>query len=68
MYSSLLLGGYINDLSLPYYLGATASAGHLLWQINTMDIDNPKNLWERFSSNTKVGALIAASIFAGQLF
>jgi len=65
MLAGLMATGYATELSLPFYLGAVGSWGHVLWQIWTADINNSKNLWDRFSSNTYTGAVITASIIAG---
>ncbi|OQR80734.1 para-hydroxybenzoate-polyprenyltransferase [Achlya hypogyna] len=59
--------GYMVGLGAPFYLGLTAAAGHLAWQVNTAKIDDPLNLQERFASNKHFGALIFASIVAGKL-
>ena len=65
MLAGLMTTGYLADLSLPYYLGATGAWSHVLWQIWTADINDGKNLWDRFRSNTYTGALITAAIMAG---
>jgi 4-hydroxybenzoate polyprenyltransferase len=71
-YTSWLLSGYnlypMDELLpfLTYAGGVTGAYGHLLWQINTADLNNnPNNLAERFRSNTVVGGIIFASILAG---
>jgi 4-hydroxybenzoate polyprenyltransferase len=69
-YLQWLLVGYncSDDLSLlPYAMGITSAYGHLVWQIQTAELDNPHNVIERFRSNTKVGAIVFASIVAGKL-
>ncbi|APE28232.1 4-hydroxybenzoate octaprenyltransferase [Aurantiacibacter gangjinensis] len=38
-------------------------AGHLLWQVATLDVDDPGNPLERFRSNAVAGALMAAACF-----
>lgn len=51
---------------LPYYgIGTTVAYTHLLWQIATVDLNNPTSCMERFQSNTTVGGIIFASIAAG---
>jgi 4-hydroxybenzoate polyprenyltransferase len=52
----------------PYGLGVSVAYGHLLWQIQTAQLDDPQNLAQRFRSNTHVGAIVFASIIAGKLF
>ena len=68
-YLQWLLVGYQADLALlPFGTGATAAYGHLVWQIQTAEFDNPHNLAERFRSNSTVGAIIFASLVAGKYF
>jgi len=38
-------------------------AGHLLWQVATLDAEDPDNPLERFRSNRLAGALMAAACF-----
>ena len=38
-------------------------AAHLLWQVTTLDADDPANPLERFRSNRWAGALMAAACF-----
>jgi 4-hydroxybenzoate polyprenyltransferase len=38
-------------------------AGHLLWQVATLDAEDPANPLERFRSNRLAGALMAAACF-----
>ena len=53
---------------LPYYaLGVSTAYGHLVWQIQTAELNNPQNVAERFRSNTTVGAIVFGSIVAGKL-
>ncbi|OQR95912.1 para-hydroxybenzoate-polyprenyltransferase [Thraustotheca clavata] len=59
--------GYMVGLSAPFYMGLSAAAGHLAWQVNTAKINDPLNLQERFASNKYFGALIFASIVAGKV-
>ncbi|MBA4765928.1 MAG: 4-hydroxybenzoate octaprenyltransferase [Erythrobacter sp.] len=39
------------------------AAGHLAWQVSTLDGDDPTNPLERFRSNRWAGALVAAACF-----
>jgi 4-hydroxybenzoate polyprenyltransferase len=65
MLGGLCLAGSTAGLSLPFYVGASAMWGHSLWQIWTADINDPKNLWLRFSSNKYSGGVLALGIVAG---
>jgi 4-hydroxybenzoate polyprenyltransferase len=65
MLAGMLTTGYQLDLTTPFYLGTGAIWTHVLWQIWSADLDNPSNLWNRFSSNIYVGAAVTAAIMAG---
>ena len=54
--------------SWPYYVGLGAAALHLLWQVATVDIHDPKNCLARFRSNRDFGLIVLAAIVAGNLF
>lgn len=64
-----LAAGYMmEDISMmPYTAGMSLAYGHLLWQIQTAELDNPQNLADRFRSNTVVGGIVFASIVAGKV-
>ncbi|KAL7556498.1 hypothetical protein ACA910_009061 [Epithemia clementina (nom. ined.)] len=63
-----MIVGYQADLASLYYVGVAAAYGHLVWQIQTAQLDNPQNLAERFRSNSTVGAIIFTSLVAGNYF
>ena len=44
-------------------LALIPAAGHLAWQVSTLDGENPDNPLERFRSNRWAGALVAAACF-----
>lgn len=54
-------------LTPPFYAGLAASAGHLVWQLKHVDLDNPKSCMATFVSNQWFGALVFASIVAGKV-
>ena len=71
-WGSWMLAGYNNGygeiLDAPYYyLGVSTAASHLLWQIYTADLNNTKNLAERFRSNNMVGWIVFGSCVAGNV-
>lgn len=67
-YAGWLAAGHFGDVgSLPFYAGITGAYGHLLWQIQTADLEDPLNLGDRFRSNHTVGAIVFTSIVAGNL-
>jgi 4-hydroxybenzoate polyprenyltransferase len=65
---SWIAAGYnVGYMEPYYYLGCGAAGAHLLWQVGTADLENPKNLAERFKSNATVGAIMFASCIAGNI-
>ena len=57
------------DLNMLLYgAGATATYGHLVWQIRTADFSEPNNLARRFRSNNAAGALLFGALTAGTFF
>lgn len=65
MFGGLCLAGSSCGLTAPFFCGAAAMWGHSLWQIWTADLDDSRNLWQRFNSNKYSGGLLALSIAAG---
>jgi len=65
MLSSLTAVGWMQGLHWPYFLGLTATATHLAWQIKTLDIHNSRNCADRFKSNSHIGWILFLSLAAG---
>ncbi len=68
---SLLLMGlsaYWVQLAGPFYAILMLAGAHMVWQISSLDIDDPKNCLRRFKSNRDFGLLLVVGILAGQLF
>ena len=63
----MLAGNNVGFEAPYYYLGCGAAGTHLCWQIISADLQNAKNLAERFKSNNTVGAILLASIVAGNI-
>jgi 4-hydroxybenzoate polyprenyltransferase len=63
----LCASGYSVDLSAPFYVGNVVATSHLLWSIKTAELDNVENLAHRFKTNSRVGAIVTASIIAGSI-
>ncbi|KAG2785587.1 4-hydroxybenzoate polyprenyltransferase [Phytophthora cactorum] len=59
--------GYMAGLDWPFFVGLTGGAAHLAWQVNTAKLDDPINLQARFASNKWFGALMFASVVAGNV-
>ena len=57
--------GYAADLATIYSVGATTAYAHLLWQVRTVDFDDPHSCMTRFRSNSTVGAIMFCSLAVG---
>jgi 4-hydroxybenzoate polyprenyltransferase len=49
------------------YLLLLGAAAHFVWQIRTLDIDDPRSCLRRFRSNRDVGLLICLALLAGKV-
>ncbi|CAM6125345.1 unnamed protein product [Calypogeia fissa] len=63
----LTLAGYNCGLGWPFYAGMVATAGHLAWQVSTVDIQNRVDCNSKFVSNKWFGAIVCSSIVFGKL-
>lgn len=57
-----VLAGHLAAVAWPYWLGLAAVAAHLVWQIATLDIDDPRGCGIRFRANKWTGLLLFAGI------
>jgi 4-hydroxybenzoate polyprenyltransferase len=46
-----LIGGINAGLGTPFYLGLAGVLSHYLWQMKTLDINDPKKCWNLFTAN-----------------
>ncbi len=60
----LAFAGWTIGAGIWFYCGLAVAAGHLVWQITTLDIDDPQNCLERFRSNRGFGAIVFLAIVA----
>jgi len=65
--TSLALTGYNAHLAWPYYPFLAAAAGHLAWQVSTVDLSNKLDCHRKFVSNKWFGAFLFAGILFGTL-
>ncbi|BBN06972.1 4-hydroxybenzoate polyprenyltransferase [Marchantia polymorpha subsp. ruderalis] len=65
--SGLALAGFNADLGWPFYAGVIASAGHLAWQVSSVDIHSRADCNSKFVSNKWFGAIVCSAIVAGKL-
>ena len=59
--------GWIVGLSWAFYAGLAVAAGHLIWQIIDLDIDDWADCLAKFRSNHPFGLIVLAAIVAGQV-
>ena len=65
MVALLAVSGAWAEAGIGYWLGLVAVAGHLGWQIITVELDDPDNCLARFQSNRDTGLIITAAIILG---
>ncbi|NQV83439.1 MAG: 4-hydroxybenzoate octaprenyltransferase [Rhodospirillales bacterium] len=58
--------GFLAGLGWPFHLSLAVGALHLVWQIKSLDISDPKNCLSRFKSNRNFGLIMLAGIIAAQ--
>lgn len=51
-----------------YYMGVTAGAAHVLWQVYDVDLDSAPSCLQKFKSNTVMGALPMAGFVLDRLY
>jgi 4-hydroxybenzoate polyprenyltransferase len=59
--------GQFAGLNWPYFAVLAAGAVHLAWQVNTLDIGDPRNCLAKFKSNRDFGLIVLAGIVGGQI-
>ncbi|MGO1120258.1 4-hydroxybenzoate octaprenyltransferase [Rhodovibrionaceae bacterium A322] len=58
--------GWSLNLSWPFWLALIAMAGHFVWQVKTLDMNDPENCINRFKSNRDAGLILLAGLLACQ--
>lgn len=61
------LAGWLIGLHWLFYPALLPASAHLVWQVATLDIHNPKNCLARFKSNRDFGLLLFVAIVVGQV-
>jgi 4-hydroxybenzoate polyprenyltransferase len=56
------ISGHIVSLGWPFFVGIVICAFQLVWQVKTLDIDDPKNCLRRFKSNRDFGLIMFIAI------
>ena len=65
--SLIAVSGHLVNLAWPFYAGLAACGLQMVWQVWTLDMDDPKNCLRRFKSNRDFGLILFAGIIAGHL-
>ena len=63
--AGIAASGALIGLGWPFYLVLAAAGAQLVWQIRTIDIDDPKGCLLRFQSNRYFGWIVTLAILAG---
>ena len=58
----ITLAGLLSGAELVFLLLMGAAAAHLIWQVATLDIDDPENCLMRFRSNRDFGLIVFGAI------
>jgi 4-hydroxybenzoate polyprenyltransferase len=58
----LAVSGWLADAGVWFFGGLIVAAGHLIWQVATLDIDDAQNCLTRFRSNNGFGWIVFAAI------
>lgn len=61
----LLLIGWINLFEIPFFIFCSIAFSQLIWQIYTVNLDEPSDCLKKFKSNRLFGFLITIAIFSG---
>jgi 4-hydroxybenzoate polyprenyltransferase len=59
---AITAAGIMAHAGTAFLLGMMAAAAQLVWQVSTLDIDDPENCLERFRSNRDFGVIVLAAI------
>ena len=60
----LALAAYGAGAGWPFFLGLFLASFHLVWQVATLDVNDPANCLARFRSNRDFGALVFLALLA----
>lgn len=59
------ISGYMANLGVGFWVGMAIAAGHLAWQVKTVDFDNAPTCLRAFKSNRDFGFIVLAAMIAG---
>jgi 4-hydroxybenzoate polyprenyltransferase len=60
------LAGWLAGLHWTFYLALVPAAAHLIWQVSTLDISDPKSCLAKFKTSRDFGLLLFAAFVVGQ--
>ena len=60
----LVLAGHVAGCGPAYHLGVAAVAGHVAWQVISVDLDDSADCMAKFVSNRETGGLLFLGILA----
>ena len=66
MMVALIIGGIQADFKWPYYLSLAIVTGHILWQLNRLDIHHSSGCLQLFKANQWSGLIIFIGITLGK--
>lgn len=66
-FALLIAAGALSGAGPGFYLALALVAAHFIWQIRTLDIDDPERCLQIFRANRKAGAFIFIALAAGAL-
>ncbi len=63
----LAITGMNSHMNFMFYLATAVGAYHLYWQVETLDINNPKDCHNKFKSNVQFAVIILVGILVGRV-
>ncbi len=63
----LALAGWQAELGWAFYAALLPVVGHFVWQITTLDQDDPASCLRRFRANRELGLLVACALLLGKV-
>ncbi len=59
---SWFAAGLLAGAQGPFFIAVLAAAGHFIWQIATLELDDPANCLERFRANRLIGWMLSLGL------
>jgi 4-hydroxybenzoate polyprenyltransferase len=67
-FTLVLASGFTEHAGWPFVAVMLAAGGHMLWQVHTLDIENPERCLKLFRANRDTGALMALAFLVAGWF